>query len=90
MKNYVVVPGNRMAGLFSYVLQAIHNLSIVDNTEDKLFIKYTNNMLYHEPARGNNVWDYYLHQPFSFSRDDIINNPKEEVIFIEDDLALKL
>ena len=41
MKNYVVVPGSRMAGLFSYVLQAIHNLSIVDNTEDKLFIKYT-------------------------------------------------
>tara|TARA_R110000803_G_scaffold95337_6_gene163192 strand:- start:1222 stop:2019 length:798 start_codon:yes stop_codon:yes gene_type:complete len=90
MKNYVVIPGGRQAGLFSYVLQALHNLSVIDGTDDKLYIKYKDNMLYLEPAAGDNVWDYYFHQPFSFTKEDILNNEKEEVIFIESDKALPL
>jgi hypothetical protein len=90
MKNYVIVPGGRNAGFFSYVLQALQNLSVIDNTEDKIFIKYKSSMLYLDPRVGDNVWDYYFHQPFSFTREDIINNEKEEVVFIESDVALPL
>ena len=89
-KNYVIIPGTRMAGLFSYVLQAIQNLSVVNETEDKLFIKYTENMLYLDPRVGGNVWDYYFYQPFEFTKEEIINNPKEQAIFIEDEKVVPL
>ena len=84
-KNYVIIPGTRMAGLFSYVLQAIQNLTVVDGTENKLFIKYNENMLYLDPRVGGNVWDYYFHQPFQFTKEEIINHPKEQAIFIENE-----
>jgi len=37
---YVVMPGNRYAGLMSYFVQAISNLKLVDNTEHKMYFKY--------------------------------------------------
>ena len=43
-KNYVIIPGTRMAGLFSYVLQVIQNLSVVNETENKLFIHFSNKL----------------------------------------------
>lgn len=89
-KNYVIIPGTRMAGLFSYVLQAIQNLTVVDGTENKLFIKYNENMLYLDPRVGGNVWDYYFHQPFQFTKEEIINHPKEQAIFIENEKAVPI
>lgn len=89
MKNYVVIPGTRMAGLFSYVMQVLHNLSVVDKTGDKLYVKYDHSMLYIDPTSTNkNVWDYYFHQPFTFTRDEVLINGKEKVIFIEDSRAI--
>ena len=88
MKNYVVVPGPRHAGLFSYVLQALHVLSLADKTGDKVYIKYNKDMLYLDPKLGGNVWDYYFHQPFNFTKEEILKNGKEEVIFIDNKDAI--
>ena len=88
MKNYVVVPGPRHAGLFSYVLQALHVLSLADKTGDKVYIKYDKDMLYLDPKLGGNVWDYYFHQPFNFTKEEILENGKEEVIFIDNEDAI--
>ena len=89
MKNYIIEPGPRMAGLFSYVLQALQNISAIDGTQDKLFIKYDQQMLYLDPNIGGNVWEYYFYQPFNFTKEEIINNPKEKVVFIDNEKALK-
>lgn len=84
MKIYITKSGKRQAGLFSYVMQALHNLSVVDNTDDKLYIKYDEYMLYRDDRLGRNVWDYYFEQPFSFTHEEVISSVRENAIFIED------
>ena len=72
MNIYVTMPGNRMAGLMSYFIQAVSNFKIIDNTQDKMYIKYDHNMLYLDQTKLDlNVWDYYFDQPFSFTTEEI-------------------
>jgi len=68
---YVVMPGNRYAGLMSYFVQAISNLKLVDNTEHKMYFKYDHNMRYLDLTQGGNVWEYYFEQPFTLTQNDI-------------------
>jgi len=89
MKNYVTIPGPRMAGLFSYVMQVMQNLSAIEGTEHKLYIKFDKYMLYLDARAGKNVWDYYFKQPFTFTAEDILNHGKEEVIFLENKKATR-
>lgn len=80
---YVTMPGNRMAGLMSYFVQAVSNLKTIENTLDKMYIKYDHNMLYLDNTRNeSNVWDYYFEQPFTFTKEEINNaNVIKEVWF---------
>ena len=88
MKIYITTPGTRQAGLFSYVMQALHNISAVDNTTNKIYIKYDEYMLYQDLSLGKNVWDYYFDQPFNFTEDEVKKSERVKTIFIESDNAI--
>jgi len=72
---YVTIPGYRMAGLMSYFLQVISNLQVLENTSNKMYIKFDSNMLYIDNRRLDlNVWDYYFEQPFTFEYEEVKNS----------------
>jgi hypothetical protein len=69
---YVVLPGQRMAGLMSYYTQVVSNLFLVDNTHNKLYVNFKKHMLYKDfNVQQPNVWEYYFKQPFEFNKEEI-------------------
>ena len=89
LKVYITVPGNRMAGLMSYFVQAVSNLKAVESTTNKMYIKYDHNMLYLDNSKSiPNVWDYYFHQPFDFTEEEIKNCIKIKDVWFEEGLGI--
>lgn len=86
---YITIPGKRMAGLMSYFIQAISNLYAIDNTSNKMYIKYDHDMLYLDQTRKEkNVWDYFFAQPFSFSEEEIKNAKRLKEVWFKDGLGV--
>jgi hypothetical protein len=88
IKIYVNIPGHRYAGLMSYFIQVIANLHVVNNTHDKLYVKFDENMRYQDLRRGKNVWDYYFEQPFDFIKEEVERAVKTKGVWFENNLAI--
>jgi hypothetical protein len=86
---YITVPGKRMAGLMSYFIQAVSNLNAIDNTSNKMYIKYDHDMLYLDSTRKEkNVWDYFFEQPFTFNDVEINHAKRVKEVWFKDGLGV--
>lgn len=86
---YITVPGKRMAGLMSYFIQAVSNLYAIDNTPNKMYIKYDHDMLYlDQTKKEKNVWDYFFKQPFNFSDEEIKSAKRLKEVWFENGLGV--
>ena len=88
LKIYITIPGHRYAGLMSYFMQAVANLYVVYNTQDKLYIKFDENMRYQDFRYGKNVWDYYFDQPFNFIKEEVHSALKIKGVWFENNLSI--
>jgi len=88
LKIYITVPGHRYAGLMSYFVQAVANLYVVENTQNKLYIKFDENMRYQDLRYGRNVWDYYFDQPFNFTKEEVDAALKIQDVWFENNLTI--
>jgi hypothetical protein len=58
-------PGDRRAGLCSYVMQVIAMAKPCKDNNMPMYIDFSKDMLYHKQEDPNgNVWDYFFEQPF--------------------------
>lgn len=88
LKIYINIPGHRYAGLMSYFMQVVSNLHVVSNTQNKLYVKFDENMRYQDLRHGKNVWDYYFHQPFTFTKEEVDNATKIKDVWFENNLEI--
>jgi hypothetical protein len=88
LKIYITIPGYRYAGLMSYFIQVIANLYVVENTRNKLYIKFDENMRYQDLRYGKNVWDYYFDQPFNFTKEEVDAALKIKDVWFDNNLAI--
>jgi hypothetical protein len=66
---YIVTPGVRYAGFFSYFNQVLSNLHILTNN-DKMLVKFDHNNPYMDVSKNVNMWENYFYQPTEVDCDD--------------------
>lgn len=88
MKIYINIPGNRCSGLMSYFVQVVSNLNVVLNTQNKLYVKFDENMRYQDLRYGKNVWEYYFKQPFEFTKEEVVSAEKIKDVWFENNLQI--